>query len=106
MGETRTSPATLQRRRQEGLERYLTGDPIAAQTWPRHPFHQCGNARLYSAPVRRSLYAVGMSSKSHNCCPGKGRCPGRLGGLGRYTIKESWGVNGISAPWSEAKRVG
>ena len=19
-----------------------------AQTWPRHPFHQCGNTRLYS----------------------------------------------------------
>ena len=28
-GETRTSPATLQRRRQEVLERYLSGDPIA-----------------------------------------------------------------------------
>ena len=29
MGETRTSPSTLQRRRQEVLERYLSGDPIA-----------------------------------------------------------------------------
>jgi hypothetical protein len=29
MGETRTSPAALQRRRQEVLERYLAGDPIA-----------------------------------------------------------------------------
>ena len=28
MGEPRTSPATLQRRRQEGLERSLAGDPI------------------------------------------------------------------------------
>ena len=28
MGETRTSPAALQRRRQEVLERYLAGDPI------------------------------------------------------------------------------
>src|SRR6266481_4763170 len=28
MGETRTSPSTLQRRRQEVLERYLAGDPI------------------------------------------------------------------------------
>jgi transposase-like protein len=28
MGETRTSPSTLQRRRQEVLERYLSGDPI------------------------------------------------------------------------------
>src|SRR6266446_1761707 len=29
MGETRTSPSTLQRRRQEVLERSLAGDPIA-----------------------------------------------------------------------------
>ena len=28
MGETRTSPEALQRRRQEVLERYLAGDPI------------------------------------------------------------------------------
>ena len=29
----------------------------ALQTWPRHPFHQCGNARLYSArrPPRNGL---------------------------------------------------
>jgi hypothetical protein len=38
MGETRTSPATLHRRRQEGRERSLTGDPMAdlvrrRQTW-------------------------------------------------------------------------
>src|SRR5205823_4691631 len=60
---------------------YLEGTHNA-QTWPRHPFHQCGNIRLYSAPVGRACYAVWMSSKSHNCCTGTGRCPGRPRGLG------------------------
>jgi hypothetical protein len=104
-GNVRDGEATVQGKQAKTVsptqERAILG-----QTWPRHPFHQCGNTRLYSAPVGRSHYAVWMSSKSHNCCAGKDRCPGRPGGLGRYTIKESWGVKGISAPWGEAKRVG
>jgi len=65
--------------------------------------------RQYSTVFRisgRSPYAVWMSSKSTIAGGGKDRCPGRPGGLGRYTIKESWGVKGISAPWGEANAWG
>jgi hypothetical protein len=50
-------------------------------------------------------YPVGTSSKSHNCCPGKGKRTWRPHGLGRYSTKVSAGVNGKSEVCGEAKRV-
>ena len=55
MGETRTSPATLQRRRQEGLERYLTGDPIADIVRLRHTLSPDGLGTVSAGVIRDHL---------------------------------------------------
>jgi len=55
MGETRTSPATLQRRRQEGLERYLTGDPIADIVRLRHTVSPDGLGTVSAGVIRDHL---------------------------------------------------
>src|SRR5215510_6087788 len=34
------------------------GIPATGQTWPKDPFHQCGNSRLYSTPTCAVLPSV------------------------------------------------
>ena len=57
----------------------ITGPPEKMGTWetvqtsPTHPLHQCGiNPTLFRTGVGVQRYAVCTSSKSHNCCAGKG----------------------------------
>jgi hypothetical protein len=49
---------------------------------------------------------MGTTSKSSNCCIGDRWGTRRLNDLAWGTTKESRGVNGMSVPWGDAKRVG
>jgi hypothetical protein len=50
-------------------------------------------------------YPVGATSKSHNCRVGEESGTRRLDARAWCTTQEFWGVNGISIPWGDAKRV-
>jgi K+ potassium transporter integral membrane domain len=74
------------------------------QTWPTHPFHQCGIKPTGCA--LNSLYAVCTNSNSHNCCARADCCVGRRRACGRYSTRDSSGLSGSRAACGEAKRVG
>ena|SRR5215211_9342627 len=77
---------------------------MTRQTWPTHPFHQCGIKP--TGCTRNSVYAVCTNSNSHNCCVREGCGVGRRRACGRYSTRDSWRLIGRRAAWGEAKRVG